>query len=267
MDLARSVQEVTEEVDAEDGAASRSANRADELCLAGGVALNCVGNGRLLREGPFEDLWIQPASGDAGGALGVALAIWHRYLAHDRLSREHAGTGCRQPCGMRVAHVSDAASSRRQCQGRRRRSTSTAVVARPFDPPYADGMRGSFLGPRFSSGYIEAFSTALALPTGDSRVARSRTPSRSCSPGEGRRPAAGSNGVRPSRARRTQHPWRSTFDAHAVGDEPQDQVPRKLPAVRPERAAGARPRVVRPRWRLAVPCSSSRTSSVRGSAR
>ena len=54
------------------------------LCLAGGVALNCVANGRILREGPFENIWIQPAAGDAGGALGAALSVWHRYLGNDR---------------------------------------------------------------------------------------------------------------------------------------------------------------------------------------
>jgi carbamoyltransferase len=54
------------------------------LCLAGGVALNCVGNGRILREGPFEQLWIQPAAGDAGGALGTALFIWHQLLGNPR---------------------------------------------------------------------------------------------------------------------------------------------------------------------------------------
>jgi carbamoyltransferase len=56
-----------------------------DLCLAGGVALNCVGNGRLLREGPFKRLWIQPAAGDAGGALGVAQLIWHRYYQKMRI--------------------------------------------------------------------------------------------------------------------------------------------------------------------------------------
>jgi carbamoyltransferase len=56
----------------------------ENLCLAGGVALNCVGNGRLLREGPFKQLWIQPAAGDAGGALGVALAIYHKVLGNER---------------------------------------------------------------------------------------------------------------------------------------------------------------------------------------
>src|SRR5262249_26759390 len=57
------------------------------LCLAGGVALNCVANGRLLREGPFERLWVQPAAGDAGGAVGVALAIHHRALGAPRRAR------------------------------------------------------------------------------------------------------------------------------------------------------------------------------------
>ena len=54
------------------------------LVLAGGVALNCVANGRLLREGPFEDMWIQPAAGDAGGALGAATFVWHQLLQHSR---------------------------------------------------------------------------------------------------------------------------------------------------------------------------------------
>ena len=57
------------------------------LCLAGGVALNCVGNGRILREGPFDELWIQPAAGDAGGALGVAFYIWHELLGRPRTPR------------------------------------------------------------------------------------------------------------------------------------------------------------------------------------
>ena len=54
------------------------------MCLAGGVALNCVGNGRILREGPFDDIWIQPAAGDAGGALGAALFTWYQYLGNER---------------------------------------------------------------------------------------------------------------------------------------------------------------------------------------
>jgi carbamoyltransferase len=84
MDLARSVQDVCEEVMLRMGRAAHKETGLDRLCMAGGVALNCVANGRLLREGPFEEVWIQPASGDAGGALGVAQLIWHRYLKKSR---------------------------------------------------------------------------------------------------------------------------------------------------------------------------------------
>jgi carbamoyltransferase len=79
MDLARSVQVVCEEVMLRMARTAHRETGSKNLCLAGGVALNCVGNGRLLREGPFENLWIQPAAGDAGGALGVAQLIWHRH--------------------------------------------------------------------------------------------------------------------------------------------------------------------------------------------
>ena len=84
MDLARSVQVVCEEVMLRMARTLHRETGAKNLCLAGGVALNCVGNGRLLREGPFEHLWIQPAAGDAGGALGVAQLIWHRKCAGPR---------------------------------------------------------------------------------------------------------------------------------------------------------------------------------------
>jgi carbamoyltransferase len=84
MDLARSVQDVCEEVMLRMARAVHRETGLDSLCLAGGVALNCVGNGRLLREGPFKRLWIQPAAGDAGGALGVAELIWHRHLGQPR---------------------------------------------------------------------------------------------------------------------------------------------------------------------------------------
>lgn len=85
MDLAASVQQVTEE------AVLAMANRVhretglDNLCMAGGVALNCVANGRLKRESPFKNIWVQPASGDAGGSLGVAWLIWHQLLANQRM--------------------------------------------------------------------------------------------------------------------------------------------------------------------------------------
>jgi carbamoyltransferase len=80
MDLARSVQAVCEEIMLRLARTAHRETGLPNLCLAGGVALNCVGNGRLLREGPFERIWIQPAAGDAGGALGVAQLIWHRHF-------------------------------------------------------------------------------------------------------------------------------------------------------------------------------------------
>jgi carbamoyltransferase len=78
MDLARSIQEVTEEVMLRLARSLHRETGAENLCLAGGVALNCVGNGRILREGPFKRLWIQPSAGDAGGAVGAALTAWHK---------------------------------------------------------------------------------------------------------------------------------------------------------------------------------------------
>jgi carbamoyltransferase len=84
MDLARSVQEVTEEVMMRMVRHVYKETGHKNLCLAGGVALNCVSNGKILREGPFENIWIQPAAGDAGGALGAALFCWHQYLGNSR---------------------------------------------------------------------------------------------------------------------------------------------------------------------------------------
>ena len=84
MDLARSVQEVTEEIMMRMARHIHKETGQKYLCLAGGTALNCVGNGRILREGPFEDIWIQPAAGDAGGALGAALMVWYSYLDKPR---------------------------------------------------------------------------------------------------------------------------------------------------------------------------------------
>jgi carbamoyltransferase len=119
MDLARSIQEITEEVMLKMTAFAHKETGMRDLCLAGGVALNCVGNGRILREGPFEQVWIQPAAGDAGGALGVAMSIWHRHLGNPRQSAESLGAW--------------------------QRPGTT-----PQTPNYADGMSGSYLGPRFS---------------------------------------------------------------------------------------------------------------------
>ena len=86
MDLAASIQSVTEDAMLAIGRELFRQTGMSRLVLAGGVALNCVGNGRLLREGPFDDLWIQPAAGDAGGALGAALFVWHQLLEKPRAS-------------------------------------------------------------------------------------------------------------------------------------------------------------------------------------
>jgi len=87
MDLAASVQKVTEDVMLRTARHAHQLTGKKNLCLAGGVALNCVGNGVILREGPFERIWIQPAAGDAGGALGAAMIVWHHLLGRPRTAR------------------------------------------------------------------------------------------------------------------------------------------------------------------------------------
>ena len=88
MDIAASIQKVTEEVVLRLARTVRRELGVDYLCMAGGVALNCVANGRVLREGPFRDIWIQPAAGDAGGAVGAGLAVWYQYHGKPRNVRE-----------------------------------------------------------------------------------------------------------------------------------------------------------------------------------
>ncbi|MEH2159791.1 MAG: carbamoyltransferase [Nostoc sp.] len=93
MDIACSIQYVTEEVVLRLARTVKKELDTDYLCLAGGVALNCVANGRILRETDFRDIWIQPAAGDAGGAVGAALAIWHQY--HEKPRIPHDGDAMR----------------------------------------------------------------------------------------------------------------------------------------------------------------------------
>lgn len=88
MDIARSIQDVTEEIMLKMAKHVFKETKQKKLCLAGGVALNCVGNARILREGHFESIWVQPASGDAGGALGAALFVWYQYLGNKRVGNE-----------------------------------------------------------------------------------------------------------------------------------------------------------------------------------
>jgi carbamoyltransferase len=89
MDLAASIQAVTEDAMLRIGRDLHERTGMKDLVLAGGVALNCVANGRLLREGPFESIWIQPAAGDAGGALGSALFVWHQLMGRPRQANPH----------------------------------------------------------------------------------------------------------------------------------------------------------------------------------
>ena len=77
MDIASSIQKITEEIMIKLAKAIRKEYNIKNLCLAGGVALNCVANGKILQEKIFDNIWIQPAAGDAGGSLGAALALWH----------------------------------------------------------------------------------------------------------------------------------------------------------------------------------------------
>ena len=88
MDIARSIQQVTEDIMLKIVKHIHKETGKKFLCLAGGVSLNCVANGKILREGPFDDIWIQPASGDAGGVLGAALYVWYQYLNNKRFSNE-----------------------------------------------------------------------------------------------------------------------------------------------------------------------------------
>ncbi|MCK5179497.1 MAG: carbamoyltransferase [Candidatus Omnitrophica bacterium] len=101
MDIARSIQEVTEEIMLKMANHVHEVTGKENLCLAGGVALNCVGNGKILRESKFKQVWIQPSAGDAGGALGVALFIWYRYLDNPRESNnidDHQDGSYLGPC-------------------------------------------------------------------------------------------------------------------------------------------------------------------------
>lgn len=100
MDIAASIQKVTEEIVLRLAKTVKKELKVDYLCLAGGVALNCVANGELIRSGIFKDIWIQPAAGDAGGALGAALSVWHEYLEKPRIvnksdSMKGSYLGCR----------------------------------------------------------------------------------------------------------------------------------------------------------------------------
>ena len=125
MDLAASIQSVTEDAMLAMGRELHRETGLKKLVLAGGVALNCVANGRLLREGPFDDIWIQPAAGDAGGALGAALFVWHQLLEQPRSAHQ--------------------------------------ITKSPTHQIH-DHQRGSFLGPKFSTEEICAVLDRVGAP-------------------------------------------------------------------------------------------------------
>lgn len=126
MDLALAIQEVTEEIVFRLADTARELTGCDRLALAGGVALNCVANGKLLRRGPFRDLWIQPAAGDAGGAVGAALAAWHLALdqprlvtpGRDAMKGAYLGPSYSEADVLRMARRFDAAHTRYDDVGR-----------------------------------------------------------------------------------------------------------------------------------------------------
>ncbi len=188
MDLARSIQDVTEEIVLKMARHARKTTGARYLCMAGGVALNCVANGRLLEAGIFDDIWIQPAAGDAGGAVGAALSIWHRHLGMPRESAEKRGTWRLGKEERREKEISanekereEKISSNGIGQGNAEsgaaadapaaRSGSPAPIAFSFKessssslPPYEDGMSGAFLGPSYPSKQIETWLESTPLP-------------------------------------------------------------------------------------------------------
>ncbi|HQR68242.1 MAG TPA: carbamoyltransferase [Thermoanaerobaculia bacterium] len=158
MDLAASIQEVTEEIVLKMARHVRKTTDARYLCLAGGVALNCVANGRLLREGTFDDLWVQPAAGDAGGAVGAALAVWHRYLGMPRESAEKRGTW-RPGNSPKRGNEDGGAAARVEASG-----SAAGTVSANALPPYEDGMSGAFLGPSFHSEEISSWLSSRSFP-------------------------------------------------------------------------------------------------------
>ncbi|HIE02521.1 MAG TPA: hypothetical protein EYP59_19925 [Thiotrichaceae bacterium] len=128
MDIARSIQAVTEEVVLRLSRTVHKELAVDYLCLAGGVALNCVANGRILRENLFKAIWIQPAAGDAGGALGAAFSVWHEYLDKPRTQ-----------------------------------NTSNPSLKKE-ERALADSMQGAYLGPQSSETEIRTYLESINAP-------------------------------------------------------------------------------------------------------
>jgi carbamoyltransferase len=158
MDMARSVQVVTEEVMLKTARHVHEVTGARYLCLAGGVALNCVANGRILREGPFDDIWIQPASGDAGGALGGAYVAWHHFLGKPRAlawAKADPAAKVRRPTVASFGGIEDPPATENPAA--RTKVTSAERTSR-------DLQRGSYFGPAFSDEDIQLYLEEQGIP-------------------------------------------------------------------------------------------------------
>lgn len=151
MDIAASIQRVTEEVVLRLSRTVQKELDVDYLCLAGGVALNCVANGKILREGIFKDIWIQPAAGDAGGALGAALAIWYEYYDRPRVIEKVDSRKVPRNVS-REYNVSASVESR---------NSAVSVAKRSVCSAPNDMMQGAYLGPKFEDEEIREYLDAI----------------------------------------------------------------------------------------------------------
>ena len=194
MDLAASIQTVCEEVMMRLAHHARELTACDDLCLAGGVALNCVSNGRLRREGPFKRIWVQPAAGDAGGAVGAAYVAWHRWLGHPRSMNGPVGIGDGFADG--------------------------------------DGMQEALLGPEYSDrADRDVPARSRRRLSFAHRRGAGRAGGRAHRQSEDHRVVPGPDGVRPAGARRAQHSRRPAVGWHAGVAEREDQAPGVVPPV------------------------------------
>jgi len=157
MDIAASIQVVTEEVVLRLCRTVKKELDVDYLCLAGGVALNCVANGRLLRENIFKDIWIQPAAGDAGGALGAALAIWYQYCEQTRTVTDESPA-----VNLKEERIEVLTTKGEENTEVLTKSQAVATVAKSVAHLTChDQMRGSYLGPRFTDKEILEYLDAV----------------------------------------------------------------------------------------------------------
>jgi carbamoyltransferase len=159
MDIAASIQVVTEEVVLRLCRTVKKELNVDYLCLAGGVALNCVANGRILREGIFKDIWIQPAAGDAGGALGAALAIWYQYCESERNVDLNSPVNSIELQKSQVITPNEAVEDNTEVLTTNQPvATVTKSIAHLT---CRDQMRGSYLGPKFADTEILEYLDAV----------------------------------------------------------------------------------------------------------